>query len=43
MNDRIKFKDTITAEEFCRLRESVGFQKLTKEQAKTMNKDERQK
>lgn len=36
MNDRIEFKDTITAEEFCRLRESVGFQKLTKEQAKTI-------
>lgn len=36
MKDGIEFKDTITAEEFCRLRESVGFQKLTKEQAKTV-------
>lgn len=33
MSDRIEFKDTISAEEFCRLRESVGFQKLTQEQA----------
>lgn len=29
----ISFKNTISTEEFCRLRESVGFQKLTKEQA----------
>ena len=29
----IEFKDTISAEEFCKLRESVGFQKLTTEQA----------
>ena len=36
MNDRIEFKETISTEEFCRLRESVGFQKLTKEQAKTV-------
>lgn len=36
MKDGIEFKDTITVEEFCRLRESVGFQKLTKEQAKTV-------
>lgn len=36
MKDGIEFKDTITAEEFCRLQEQVGFQKLTKEQAKTV-------
>ena len=28
MKDGIEFKDTITAEEFCRLQEQVGFQKL---------------
>lgn len=33
MNNMIEFKDTIPAEEFCELRESVGFQKLTTEQA----------
>lgn len=33
MNNMIEFKDTISAEEFCKLRESVGFQKLTTEQA----------
>ena len=36
MNDRIEFKETISTEEFCRLLELVGFQKLTKEQAKTV-------
>ena len=36
MNDRIEFKETISTEEFCRLRELVGFQKLMKEQAKTV-------
>lgn len=33
MNNMIEFKDNISAEEFCKLRESVGFQKLTTEQA----------
>lgn len=28
MSDTITFKNTISTEEFCRLRESVGFQKL---------------
>ena len=36
MSDTITFKNTISAEEFCRVRESVGFQKLTNEQAKTV-------
>lgn len=36
MSDTIIFKNTISTEEFCRLRESVGFQKLTSEQAKTV-------
>ncbi|MGN0620072.1 MAG: GNAT family N-acetyltransferase [Ruminiclostridium sp.] len=35
MSCDIKFENTISAEEFCKLRESVGFQKLTIEQAKT--------
>ena len=34
MRDMIEFKDAISAEEFCKLRESVGFQKLTTEQVK---------
>lgn len=33
MNDVILFKNTISIEEFCKLRESVGFQKLTAKQA----------
>lgn len=33
MSNNIEFKNIISAEEFCRLRESVGFQKLTIEQA----------
>lgn len=28
MQEPIEFKNTISAEDFCRLRESVGFQKL---------------
>ena len=36
MNDVIKFKNSISAAEFCELRESVGFQKLTTEQAETV-------
>ena len=36
MNDVIKFKNNISATEFCELRESVGFQKLTTEQAETV-------
>ena len=36
MNDVIKFKNNISAAEFCELRESVGFQKLTTEQAETV-------
>lgn len=31
--DNILWKDTISVEEFCNLREAVGFQKLTMEQA----------
>ena len=34
MSDMIEFENNISAEEFCSLRESVGFQKLTTEQAK---------
>ena len=34
MNETIEFKDSISIKEFCRLRQSVGFQKLTDEQAK---------
>lgn len=34
MSEVIEFKDSISAKEFCRLRQSVGFQKLTDEQAK---------
>lgn len=33
MNDRIEFINRISTEEFCELREAVGFQKLTIEQA----------
>lgn len=36
MSDMIEFKTTISTKEFCRLRESVGFQKLSEEQAKTV-------
>ena len=36
MNDRIEFKNTISAEAFCKLRESVGFQTLTVEQAESV-------
>ena len=36
MSDRIKFKNTISTTEFCKLRESVGFQKLTEKQAETV-------
>lgn len=34
MSEVIEFKDSISTKEFCRLRQSVGFQKLTDEQAK---------
>mgnify|MGYP004540674807 CR=1 FL=1 len=34
MSEAIEFKDSISTKEFCRLRQSVGFQKLTDEQAK---------
>lgn len=33
MSNKIEFKNNISANEFCKLRESVGFQKLTTEQA----------
>ena len=33
MQSAIKFEETISIDGFCRLRESVGFQKLTPEQA----------
>lgn len=36
MSDTIEFKTSIQTKEFCRLRESVGFQKLTAEQAETV-------
>lgn len=36
MSDIIKFKTTISTKEFCRLRESVGFQKLSAKQAETV-------
>ena len=36
MSDTIEFKTSIQTKEFCRLRESVGFQKLTVEQAETV-------
>ena len=36
MSDMIKFKNTISPAEFCKLRESVGFQKLTAKQAETV-------
>lgn len=36
MKDIIEFKNSISTEEFCRLREAVGFQKLTTEQDKTV-------
>ena len=36
MGDMIKFKNTISTAEFCKLRESVGFQKLTEKQAETV-------
>ena len=36
MSDMIKFKNTISTAEFCKLRESVGFQKLTAKQAETV-------
>ena len=36
MSDAIEFKTSIPTKEFCRLRESVGFQKLTAEQAETV-------
>ena len=36
MSDTVEFKTFIQTEEFCRLRESVGFQKLTAEQAETV-------
>ena len=36
MSDMIKFQNSISAAEFCKLRESVGFQKLTMEQAETV-------
>ena len=36
MSDMIKFQNSISAAEFCKLRESVGFQKLTKKQAETV-------
>ena len=36
MSDMIEFKNTISTEEFCKLRESVGFQKLTTKQAETV-------
>lgn len=36
MNHTIEFINNISTDEFCKLRESVGFQKLTAEQAKTV-------
>ena len=36
MSDMINFKNTISTVEFCKLRESVGFQKLTTKQAETV-------
>lgn len=36
MSNTIEFKTTISTNEFCRLRESVGFQKLSTEQAETV-------
>lgn len=36
MSDTIEFKNNISIEEFCRLRESVGFQKLTAGQAEAV-------
>ena len=36
MRDTVTFKDTITVEAFCKLRNSVGFQELTAAQAKTV-------
>lgn len=36
MSDTIEFKNNISIEEFCRLRESVGFQKLTTGQAEAV-------
>ena len=36
MIDTIELKTSIQTKEFCRLRESVGFQKLTAEQAETV-------
>ncbi|WP_216392282.1 GNAT family N-acetyltransferase [Blautia sp. MSJ-19] len=36
MSEAIEFKSTISTKEFCQLRESVGFQKLTVEQAETV-------
>lgn len=36
MCDMIKFTNTISTAEFCKLRESVGFQKLTIKQAETV-------
>lgn len=36
MSNTMEFKTTISTKEFCRLRESVGFQKLSTEQAETV-------
>lgn len=36
MCDMIKFINTISTAEFCKLRESAGFQKLTIKQAETV-------
>lgn len=36
MSDTIEFKTSIQTKEFCRLREVVGFQKLTAEQVETV-------
>lgn len=39
MSENIEFKNTISTEEFCKLRESVGFQTLTAKQAETVIKN----
>lgn len=36
MKKSIEFKDEISVDDFCKLRQSVGFQKITNEQAKTI-------
>lgn len=36
VSNMIEFKNTISIEEFCKLRESAGFQKLTEKQAETV-------